>query len=190
MSVFAIVAWLARLSIVSTPSALGALMPSASVGAQATLGATISRAELSHLRHEAAKGDAGAMYKLGQAYFVGDGVAQDFEKAGLWYRKAAAKGSAAAMDGIAMLYDLGRGVRRDHANAIEWYRKAAATGNARAINNLGVRYTYGHGVPKDYQKAMHLYQKAAALGNTDAMVNIGFLYAPPPMVPLTPRTDG
>jgi TPR repeat protein len=36
------------------------------------------------------------MYKLGNLYDDGHGVAQDFAKAGEWYEKAADKGDASA----------------------------------------------------------------------------------------------
>ncbi len=42
---------------------------------------------------KAEKGDATAQYDLGEAYYRGNGVEQDYDKALEWYRKGAAKGN-------------------------------------------------------------------------------------------------
>ncbi|MEW6303220.1 MAG: hypothetical protein AB1705_07105 [Verrucomicrobiota bacterium] len=44
---------------------------------------------LSELHVDAVNGDPDAQYKLGDAYFHGRGIMQDYDEAEKWYRKAA-----------------------------------------------------------------------------------------------------
>ena len=45
---------------------------------------------LTELRRQAEQGDASAQSNLGVRYHTGEGVPQDYQEAGSWYRKAAA----------------------------------------------------------------------------------------------------
>jgi TPR repeat protein len=144
-------------------------------------------------------GNPAFMNKLGDAYYSGEGVPQDYAKAREWYEKAAAKGHDGAMVDLGLLYENGQGVPQDYAKAREWYEKAAAKDNAVAMNVIGTFYELGRGVPQDYAKAHELYEKAAAQGaclsaqeefarlrgtaadacrppDTDAMNNLGLQY--------------
>jgi TPR repeat protein len=76
------------------------------------------------------------MYKLGNLYDDGHGVAQDSAKAREWYEKAADKGSVEAMFTLGLHYDYGYGVAQDYAKAHEWYEKAADKGDASAKARL------------------------------------------------------
>jgi TPR repeat protein len=144
-------------------------------------------------------GNPAFMNKLGDAYYSGEGVPQDYAKAREWYEKAAAKGHDGAMVDLGLLYENGQGVPQDYAKAREWYEKAAAKDNAVAMNVIGTFYELGRGVPQDYAKAHELYEKAAVQGtclsaqeefarlrgtaadacrppDTDAMNNLGLQY--------------
>lgn len=48
-------------------------------------------------RKAAAGRDASAQLDLGDAYYVGDGVNQDYREAEKWYRKAAPQGRGASL---------------------------------------------------------------------------------------------
>jgi Caspase domain/Sel1 repeat len=98
------------------------------------------------LEQAADKGDASAMGSLGDLYYKGEGVAQDYAKAREWYEKAADKGDANAMGSVGALYYKGEGVARDYAKAREWYEKATAKGNRNAMVLLGAFYRDGQGV--------------------------------------------
>ena len=98
---------------------------------------------ITYLTKVAEQGYVAAQNNLGNYYYHGKGVEQDYAKAAEWYRKAAEQGYAAAQDNIGYLYYHGKGVEQDYAKAAEWYRKAAEQGHASAQNNLGYCYDYG-----------------------------------------------
>src|SRR5208282_6041829 len=120
------------------------------------------------LQKAAAGGNTSAMNKLGDLYYDGKGVAQDYGKSREWYQKAADAGNAVAMTNLGWLYENGKGVAQDYDKAREWYQKGGDAGNTDAMYNLGVLYRDGKGVAQDYDKAREWYQKAADAGNTDA----------------------
>ena len=69
-------------------------------------------------------GNAMAQYLLGECYYNGQGITQNYVEAVKWYRKAAEQGHGAAQLQLGMCYDYGRGVIIDHAEAFKWYEKA------------------------------------------------------------------
>jgi TPR repeat protein len=73
---------------------------------------------------------------LGDLFYDGRGVAQDYGRAREWYEKAADAGNASAMTNLGWLYEKGMGVTQDYSKAREWYQKAADAGNADAKEAL------------------------------------------------------
>ena len=65
-------------------------------------------------------------YYLGMMYLKGQGVEQNFEEAGKWFRKAAENRLAQAQYKLAELYTEGEGVPRDFEFAYIWYSVGAA----------------------------------------------------------------
>ncbi len=65
----------------------------------------------------------------------GRGVAQDYQEAVKWYRRAAAQGDAAAQNFLGLTYNLGRGVAQVFVRAHMWANLAAAQGNETAGKN-------------------------------------------------------
>jgi TPR repeat protein len=84
--------------------------------------------ELAALRKAAAAGDATAQNNLGSCYSNGQGVAQDYEQAVIWYAKAAEQGVACAKYNLGNCYRKGTGVPEDMAKAIELIAAAAEQG--------------------------------------------------------------
>jgi hypothetical protein len=82
------------------------------------------------------QGDAGAQYWLGVAYYQGQGVPQDFERAAKWIREAAEQGYAQAQLDLGYLYHGGQGVPQDDVQATLWVRRAAEQGFPPAIRVL------------------------------------------------------
>ncbi|HZF36638.1 MAG TPA: tetratricopeptide repeat protein [Candidatus Angelobacter sp.] len=121
-------------------------------------------------------GDAHAEFMLGAMYNFGQGVLQDYGRAGLWYRKAADQGVAGAQYNLGIMYDTGQGVEQDHAMALQLYRAAAEQGMAAAQYNLALSYAQGLGVPQDRKAAAELYRKAAEQGFAAGQLNLGALY--------------
>ena len=88
------------------------------------------------LRARAEAGAADAQYDLGFLYDNGYGVAQDYQAALTWYRKAAEKGVADASYRLGALYERGKGVPSDMEYAYGWYSVAAHVGNAKGADAL------------------------------------------------------
>jgi tetratricopeptide (TPR) repeat protein len=106
-------------------------------------------------------GDAEAQYLLGERYFYGNGVIQNYEQAVSWYRKAAEHGHGWAQYKLGLCYRLGNGVTKDDAQGVSWYLKAAEQNIAKAQLNLGFCYSDGSGVTKDLTTALSWYERAA-----------------------------
>jgi TPR repeat protein len=69
----------------------------------------------------AEEGDAPSQNALGDMYFLGEGVAQDYAMAARWFLRAANQGVATAQLGLADLYLRGLGVERSDVRAHMWY---------------------------------------------------------------------
>ena len=146
-------AWIAILTVALSICA-GELQPARAAGSPA----------IEEFQRKANQGDRSAQNYLGNAYYHGQGVAQDYAEALKWYRKAAEQGLARAQNNLGVMYYHGQGVAQDYAEAVKWYRKAAEQGLAIAQNNLGLVYANGRGVAQDYAKAVKWYRKAAEQG--------------------------
>jgi len=101
-------------------------------------------------------------------------VAEDFNKAIYWFRKAA--NHVIAQDFLGQLYAEGKGVTQDQSQAIYWFTKAAKEGGTRFQNRLGLRYQLGDHVPLDKRQAVYWYTMAANNGHPDAQNSLGVLY--------------
>ncbi len=77
-----------------------------------------------------------AQYYLGVMYMKGQGVEQDYEKAGEWFRKASKQGLPVAMYKLAGLYTKGNGVPKDLEFAYIWYSVAAVHEHEKSINMI------------------------------------------------------
>ena len=113
---------------------------------------------------------------LGNCYYEGFGVVQNYKEAVMNYQKAAAQGDVNAQLKLAECYANGEGVDKDDKEAVKWCRKAAEQGNADAQNDLGYCYEYGIGVAKNEEEAVNWYRKAANQGFADAQNNLGLCY--------------
>ena len=77
-----------------------------------------------------------AQYLLGNIYYIGRGVDNNYSTALEWYRKAAEQGHANAQHNLGLMYENGYGVDKNLSTAVEWYRKAVEQGHANAQYNL------------------------------------------------------
>ena len=108
----------------------------------------------------AAKGDADALFNLGQAYKLGKGVKQDLAKAEALFGQAAAQGHIQAADNYGLLLFQ----RGERARALPYIRAAADRGDPRAQYLLGVAHFNGDLVPKDWARAYALVTLAQQQG--------------------------
>src|SRR5258705_207129 len=118
------------------------------------------------LQKQADAGDAQAQFALGNLYFRGLGVAQDYTQALIWYRRPAAHGNSNAENQLGYMAEEGWGQPQDYVAALSWYYKAADHGNADAQENIGYIFQHGTGVQIDYRQAMSWFYKAAGQGNS------------------------
>lgn len=68
-----------------------------------------------------------AEWLMGNIYFAGQGVPQDYHRALAWFEKSAAQGFMAAYAPTAHLYEQGQGTAVDLGKAYMWYNIAIAT---------------------------------------------------------------
>jgi len=80
---------------------------------------------LLELEKKAEAGDPYAQFNLGNAYYKGNGVPQDYKEAVKWYTKSAEQGFADAQCNLASCYQKGEGVSQDIEEAVKWWKKAA-----------------------------------------------------------------
>lgn len=74
-------------------------------------------------------GRASAQFNVGQLYFLGRGVGQDYAEALKWHTLAAEQGNANAQSVLGSMYATGRGVRQDFVRAYMWHALAAENSN-------------------------------------------------------------
>ncbi|GGZ99065.1 hypothetical protein GCM10007162_13930 [Ignatzschineria ureiclastica] len=115
-------------------------------------------------------GSKDASYLLGELYYYGEGVEQDYPKAAQYYQKAADQGQAEALFSLASLYMSGRGVEENQNKAVELYEAAANLNHPDSINVLA--YTYENGnigdIAPNREKALEWYQKGCEQGNASS----------------------
>ena len=102
---------------------------------------------------KAEQGEIDSQYQLGEMYYSGTGVAQDYKAAAKWYQKAAQQGDSKAQFKLAEMYYSGTGVAQHYKAAAKWYLKAAQQGDPRAQFKLGLIYSSGEGVVQDIKLA-------------------------------------
>ena len=76
----------------------------------------------------AERGDIDAQTSLGNLYYEGWGVEQNYTSAVNWFRKAAERGDATGQFSLGWAYEQGDGVLQDYVLAHMWYDLAAAQG--------------------------------------------------------------
>ncbi|MEX2523389.1 MAG: tetratricopeptide repeat protein [Gammaproteobacteria bacterium] len=83
-----------------------------------------------------ASNHAYAQYYVGMMYLNGQGVGQDYSRAGEWFLKAAENRVPQAQYKLARLYFDGRGLPRDYERAYAWFRVGAVHNHKLSINSL------------------------------------------------------
>ena len=132
----------------------------------------LSAEELAKRMEAAENGDAEAQCLLADAYFLGEGVEHDEQKAVEWFRKSAEQGHAVAEYALGNCYFAGRGIEKDEAEAFKWFLKSAEHGYAVAQYTVGSCYLAGRGVSLNKEEAVPWLRKAAAQGEPNAKAAI------------------
>jgi len=121
-------------------------------------------------------GIADSQNQLGDAYYNGNGLEQDYLKAFQWFLKAAEQGHGDAQYNLAFAYANGVGTQRNMEKAIEWYGKSADQGVALAQYVLAKILIDEKHKAKDYSKGLKLLQKASDQGLDLAQYDLGTYY--------------
>jgi len=101
----------------------------------ATTQANAQTAEIEALLVKAEQGDAAAQNNLGNMYFSGTGIPQNYSEAVKWYRLAAEEGwGNGAQFRLGYMYANGFGVAQDISKAYAWFSVAAAQGDTTAAD--------------------------------------------------------
>ncbi len=131
---------------------------------------------LRELYKRAEAGDADYQLSLGNLFYKGVEVTQDFNEAIKWFRLAAEQGHPDAQLNLGILYAAGQVVAQDNIEAVKWFRLAADQDNPQAQFNLGMLYNLGQGVEKNQTEAVKWYRLAAKQGLSIAQLNLGVAY--------------
>lgn len=112
-----------------------------------------------------------ALNNLGEMYYKGRSVKQDYEKARMLFESAAEQDDhlparAAAQNSLGEMYHRGHGVKQDFKKARKLFELVAEQSDnllarAAAINSLGEMYYIGDGVKQDYKKAREYFEQVA-----------------------------
>lgn len=131
--------------------------------------------------------DSGIQKELGDIYYKGQGVRQNYAEAMKWYAKSAEHGNADASLRVGDMYCKGQGAYQNFHEGVKWYIKSARMGNSSARNILIKIYDHGNNdIGKElgdiyyrgnqYLKAAECYAKAAEKGNEAAIDTLENIY--------------
>lgn len=99
-------------------------------------GAVFANQALKILAPIAVGGSVFACRKMGEVYYKGYGVMQNFEAAHAWLKLSAAKEDAESLFLMGTMYQLGLGVQKDIPTAKQYFERAAKQGHSKAAESL------------------------------------------------------
>ena len=134
------------------------------------------RKSIDDLIAAAEEGNADAQNQLGDAYYDGIGVEQDYIQALEWYLRAAKQGHGIAQYNVAYAYANGIGTQKNTSEAIKWYGKSADQGIALAEYVLAKMFIGGQYLEQDLTKGLDLLHKASNQGLDLAQYDLGTIY--------------
>lgn len=143
-----------------------------------------------------------AFYILGEMYYYGNSVQQDYYKAFRCYAKSTEMGNLYARKNLAFMYYYGEGVEKDYSKAFKLYIEYIETspfkllnsffGNRKTENNQNLKkavedndlkeqisigkYFFDKQRTQDYKKALEWYMKAAEQGDENAQYMVRQIY--------------
>jgi len=127
-------------------------------------------------RASAEQGNSAGQNDLGDCYFCGKGVKQNFEEAAKWYRASAEQGNSYGQSNLGLCYLNGKGVEQNFEEAAKWFLASAEQGNSAGQCNLGFCYFYGKGVKQNFEEAAKWCRASAEQGNSAGQNDLGDCY--------------
>lgn len=104
----------------------------------------------------AVKNNASGQFNMGQAYYYGEGVDQDYKVAFDWYQKAANQGYDLAYIQLSRYYEKGLLAPKNISKAIKLLEKPAKNGEPTAQYNLAILYKNENNLDKfNYWKEIY-----------------------------------
>ena len=119
---------------------------------------------IEHWEQAATRGDAGAAYRLAEAYIDATIIERDFRRALKYLNIAASADEPRALTELAAIYDFGTGVRSDRKKAGQYYLRAAKLGMPAAMFNVASMLETGETMPQDKIEAYKYYLLSRDLG--------------------------
>ena len=101
-----------------------------------------------------------AIFSLGELYYYGNGVAQDYQKSFELYTNPLLEDHPEAQFSIGVQYDLGEGVEQSYEKSFEYFLKGSALNHNPSTFNVGYMYENGEFVDKDLTEARKWYQQS------------------------------
>ena len=123
---------------------------------------------LKWLKKAAEKGNEFACLDLGELYYDGDGVDQDYNMAFRLIKQSAEEDNTKACIRLYQLYRDGKGVQQSCSEGLKWLDKALKKKNAQAQYEKGRAYLSGTCLAKDERAAKQLFSLSASQGYTPA----------------------
>ena len=120
---------------------------------------------LDRLSRQARSGDVVSQRQLGEMYYRGLEVRQDYDEAIKWLRMAGDKGDKIAARYMGFAYSGGRGVAVDISEAASWWRLASSKGDDDSTYQLAFAYLNGKGVTKSESEGLSYCRLAAERGH-------------------------
>ena len=75
---------------------------------------------------------------MGEVYYRGYGVVQNFQAAHAWLKLSAEKEDAESLFLMGTLYQFGMGVKQDTVQAKQFFERAARQGHTKSIESLKI----------------------------------------------------
>jgi TPR repeat protein len=130
------------------------------------------------LSWDARLGDLIAQNMLGDVYYYGKGIKQDYGLAMYWYGLAMRWGNSRGSTMVGNLIYDGKEVtgKPNYKDSLIFYKNGALKGYAPAQYALGRMFYDGVEVEKNIALAMELFKEAAKQGNQNAQNMLGYIY--------------
>jgi hypothetical protein len=109
---------------------------------------------------------------LGDLYYTGLEVGEDYEKAFHLYSRAAQAGNPCGLYGLGIMYEHGRFVPRDPAKAFSFFERAADLRDPPSQIRAAAMLFLGQGIPPDFLKGEGYMQKFAGPDNEMKSSNV------------------
>ncbi len=114
-------------------------------------------------------GMAAVCQNLGDLYYKGKKVKQDYLEAANYYRKSCAAGYVGGCSALAFMYEEGQGVKQDDTKAVKLYAKACEGNDFKGCHCSGIMYKKGlGGTEQNFLKAKEFFTKACTDGDPRA----------------------